>query len=192
MSADRPENATPLAEITHGPSAFERFLDRNQKLLAVLGILLVIATAAWVVYSGIQKSHQETAGAALQKATDLSAIRKVIDEFPDTPAASSAMILLANAQWDDNQQDTAIQTLRDFISAQPKHPAIATAQASLGSKLMQQGKSADAASAFQAIIDNPTSTYLDGFALISLGDLAKSAGDLDRAETYYQRARTDF
>ena len=192
MAADHPESPSPLAEISHGPSAFEQFLDNNQKNLMVLTVVLALGAAGLVVYRGIEKSRQQTAGALLNKAGDLASLQAVINEHADTHAARSATILLADLQWKDGQQDAAIATLRSFIDANPDHPALATARASLGSKLMAQGKNADATKLYQEIADDPKSRYLAPYAMISLGDIAKGAGDTDRAEVFYNRAKSDF
>ncbi|HSP43117.1 MAG TPA: tetratricopeptide repeat protein [Luteolibacter sp.] len=192
MPDDRPQSSAPLAEIAHGPSAFERFLDQNQKLLVVFAILLVIAAAGLVVYRGVEKSRQQTAGAALFEAGELAELNQVIEDHAGTRAAGSAAILLADAQWKDGRQDDAIATLRQFIETHPDHPALATARASLGSKLASQGKNDAAATAFQQVVDDPRSRYLAPYALVSLGDLSQVAGDADKAETLYSRARADY
>ena len=192
MPADQSQPSVPLAEISQGPGAFEQFLDKNQKLLLVFAVLLVIAAAGLVVYRGVEKSRQQTAGAALFKAGELAELNQVIEEHAGTRASGSASILLADAQWEEGRQDDAIVTLRQFIETHPEHPALATARASLGSKLISQGKTDAAATAFQQIIDDPRSRYLAPYALVSLGDLAKVAGDADRAETLYNRARADY
>ena len=192
MPADLSNSPVPLAEISQGPNAFEQFLDRNQKNLVILAILLAIGTAALVVYRGIEQSHQETAGAALAKAEDLAALQAVITEHADTIAAHSAMILLADRQWTAGQQDAAIDTLRKFIAANADHPARPTAQASLGAKLMIQGKAAEAAPIFQAMVDDPKAGFIAPYALICLGDISKTAGDLDKAAAAYNRVKTDF
>jgi predicted negative regulator of RcsB-dependent stress response len=192
MAADHPVSNSPLAEISHGPSAFEQFLDTHQKTLLALTLLLVLAAAGWVVYRGIEKSRQHTAGAQLNQAGDPATLQAVISEHPDTHAARSATILLADLQWKEGQQDTAIGTLRAFIDSNPQHPALATARASLGSKLMAQGKSADATALYQEITDDPQSRYLAPYAMICLGDLAKAAGDTEKAQAFYNRAKTDF
>lgn len=192
MSADLSQSPIPLAEISQGPNAFELFLDRNQKNLIVLAILLALGVAALVVYRGIEQSHEESAGAALNKAEDLTSLQTVIQEHAGTAAASSAMVILAERQWTDGQQDAALETLRKFISANPAHPALPTAQASLASKLMTQGKSAEATEMFKALADNPTARFIAPYALISLGDIAKLAGDPVTAEISYKRVQTDF
>jgi len=192
MSSDLSNTPVPLAEISQGPNALEQFLDRNQKYLIILVLLLAVGTAALVVYRGIEQSRQETAGAALSKAEDLAALQAVVTEHTNTHAAHSAMILLADRQWTAGQQDAAIDTLRKCIAANPDHPARPTAQASLGAKLMIQGKAAEAAPIFQAIVDDPKASFIAPYALICLGDMSKTAGDLDKAAGAYNRVKTDF
>ncbi len=192
MSADLKESSVPLAEISQGPNAFEAFLDRNQKGIVVFAILLALAAVATVVYRGIETSRQQTAGAALNKAEDLTALKAVVDQHADTIAAGSAMVLLANNQWSAGKQDDAIATLQKFIASSPDHPAIPTAKANLGSKLMVQGKSGDAAKLFEDLASDPEARFIAPFALISLGDIAKTAGDLEKAEASYTKAKTAF
>jgi tetratricopeptide (TPR) repeat protein len=192
MSADLKNPPAPLAEISQGPNAFDEFMDRNQKNLIVLALLLAIAAAVFVVYRGIKKSAEETAGAALNKAEDIAALQAVADQHADTAAAGSAMVLLGNKQWTEGQQDAAIATLRKFVDQSPNHPAIPAAKASLGSKLMAQGKTADATQIFEQLAANPSDAYIAPFALISLGDIAKAAGDLERADASYSKVRTEF
>lgn len=192
MPADLPESPVPLAEISQGPNAFEQFLDRNQKNLVILAILLAIGAAVLVIYRGIEKSRMETAGAALNKAEDLASLQAVVKDHAGTTAALSAMVLLADRQWSEGQQDAAIETLRSFISSSPDHPARPAAQASLASKLMTQGKSADAARIFEDVVADPSARFIAPYALISLGDISKVAGDLEKAEASYKRVKTEF
>jgi len=192
MPADLQPSPVPLAEIAQGPNAFEQFLDRNQKNLVILAIVIAVAVAALVVYFGVEKSRQETAGAAFIKAENLAALQGVIKEHSGTVAAASAAVLLAERQWTENQQDASIDTLRKFISANPNHPSLPTARASLAAKFMIQGKSGDATKIFQSLIDDPKSRYIAPYALISLGDIAKLAGDLNKAETSYDRVKNEF
>lgn len=182
----------PLAEISQGPNAFEEFLDRNQKNLIALAILLALGTAALVVYRGIETGRQTSAGEALNKAEDLATLQAVISEHAGTKAAQSAVVLLAESQWADKKQDAAIETLRGFITANPGHPAHGAAQASLGAKLMAQGKSGEAVDVFQSIVSDPKARYIAPYALISLGDIAKAAGDLTKAEASYSRVKSEF
>jgi TolA-binding protein len=113
----------------------------------------------------------------------------VVTEHAGTTAAGSAMVLLANSQWTAGKQDDAIATLRKFIAESPGHPAVPNAKANLASKLMAQGKSGDAAKLFEEIAADPAANFIAPFALISLGDIAKNTGDLEKAEASYTKAK---
>lgn len=192
MSADLQNSPVPLAEISQGPNAFEAFLDRNQKNLILLSIVLALAAAAWVVYQGIQRSNEETAGSELTKATALAGFQSVIDQHPQTAAGQSAMVLLADKQWAEGQQEPALATLRKFIAENPAHAAVPSAQASLGAKLMAQGKTAEAASIFESLANQSSARFIAPYALICLGDLAKAGGDLEKAEASYKKIGASF
>lgn len=195
MSSDTPDSPDaprPLGEISQGPSAFEQFLDRNQKNLVILSISIAVATAAYLVYHGVATSKEHTAGAELFKAKDLPALQNVVEKFRGTAAAGTATIPLAERQWTDGQQDAAIATLKAFIAANADHPARPSAQASLASKLKAQGKAPEAKQLFQELADDPAAAYLAPYALVSLGDLAKASGETEPAEKFYQKAKTNF
>ena len=192
MSADPKESPTPLAEISQGPNAFEAFLDRNQVGIVVLAIALVVGAAGLVVYRGIKASNEETAGAALTKAGTARDYQAVVSEHENTSASGSAMLLLANAQWTEGKQDDSIATLRKLIESHPGHAVIPTAKSSLASKLMSQGKSGDAAKLFEEVASDPTARFIAPFALISLGDIAKADGNLEKAESSYTKVTTEF
>jgi TolA-binding protein len=192
MSADHKETAVPLAEISQGPNAFEAFLDRNQKGLIALTVVLALACAGVVVYRGIESERQKGAGNDLVKAADLAAYQAVADNHANTAAGGSALILLANSQWKEGKKDEAAATLRKFIDTYPEHPALPEAKASLGSKLMAQGKSGDATKLFEELVSDPKAKYIAPFALISLGDIAKAAGDIEKAEKSYSEVKSQF
>ena len=192
MSADLKDSPVPLAEISQGPNAFEAFLDRNQKGIAVFAVLLALGAIGLVVQRGLETNRQEDAGAALVKAEDLASLQAVVDGHKNTKAAGSAMVLLANSQWTAGKQDEAVATLRKFISENPDHAAISAAKASLGAKLLAQGKSGDASKVFDEIVSDPAAAYIAPFALISLGDIAKAENDLAKAETSYAKVKNDF
>ena len=193
VSPDRPEAPRPIGEIVQGPSAFEQFLDRNQKNLVILTILLALAAAGLVIYRGVVSSKEHTAGAELTKADNLAGLRSLIKDHPGTAAAASAEVLLADRQWSEGDKDAAIATLKAFIAANPDHPARPTAQASLGSKLQAlPGKLDEANKVFQQLAEDPAGRFLAPYALIALGDIAKAKGETEAAEKFYQKAKTEF
>lgn len=179
----------PLGEIAIGPSKFEQFLDRNIKGLIAVGVLTAVGALGWIIYNGIQDSHENAAAAELSKSADLTALQAVVSTYPKTVAAGSAEVLLAHQQWKAGQKDTAIQTLRSFIAAQPKHPARPSAQANLAGYLQAQGQLEEAKATYLELTKDRDAKFIEPFALIQLGDIAKAAGDLKAAEEFFTQAR---
>jgi len=192
MAEESTESSRPLAEISHGPSAFEAFLDRNQKGLIVAAILLALAGAGAIVVRGLKQAKIEEAGGALGKATTIAELQEVIKKYPDSPVAGSAKVLLADKQWEGQDLDAAVETLRGFIASNPEHPAVPSAKASLATRLVQQNKAADAEPIFKELADDSKAKYLAPYALIALGDLAKAEGKLDEADASYKRVQESY
>ena len=190
--SDPSTHPLPIGEIVQGPSAFEQFLENNQKLIAVSAVAIALGIGGFMVYRTIQKDHAADAGAALSAAKDIAELEKVKVDFSDTPSAVTAAMGIADKLWSNGQQDEAIATLREIIEKFPSHPASAVAQNALGYRLMAQGKTSDASQAFQAVIDRTDARYLAPAATIALGDIAKKAGELEKAASLYKKASSDF
>jgi predicted negative regulator of RcsB-dependent stress response len=192
MAEESDNTPRPLAEISHGPSAFDAFLDRNQKGMMVLGVLIALAGGAVIVMKGLKESRAYGAGEDLSKAETLTDLQEVLKKHSGTPAAGSASILIASKQWEEGNQDAAIETLKKFVADSPEHPAIPSAKASLATRLMQQGKNDEAATIFRELADGADSRFLAPYALVSLGDIEKSQGKLKEAEATYKKVADDF
>lgn len=192
MSAKPSDPSTPLAEITHGPSKFEEFLENNQKLLLLITVLIALGTVVFVVMRGVEKGKQEAAGASMIDAMNAAELEKIIDEHAGTQASKSAQLLLADKQWSLGERDAAIATLREFLADQADHPAAPTAKASLASKLVVEGRSDEAAALLEDLIDDPETRHLGAYALISLGDIAATADQQDKAMRCYERVIADY
>jgi predicted negative regulator of RcsB-dependent stress response len=191
MSSSSSDSTSPLAEISQAPGAFEQFLERNQKLVAAMAVLIALGAVAFVVLRGIHESKQTAAAHALFKADDIAALQQVAAAHAGSPAAASAMLLLAERQWQDGQRDQSVETLRNFVSGHPTHPAIGTAKASLGSKLMATGANDAAADLFRALAEDPAQSFIAPFAWISLGDIALEGGDKVKARECYTQAKAE-
>ena len=182
----------PLGEISQEPPALEVFLDKHQMKLIALAVLLTIAAIVYVVVKGINQSNEETAGALLTKAEDLSELQTVVKNHGDTEAAFSAKVLLAEKQWADGQQEDAISTLKDFVDSDRDHPARPSAEASLAAKLWSQGKTDEAADLFRNITEDSDSRHLAPYAWISLGDIEAGKGNIAAAEKAYETVENEF
>ncbi|MFC7338556.1 tol-pal system YbgF family protein [Haloferula chungangensis] len=167
-------------------------MDKNQKKLIILGILIALGLAAWVIKEGIREGDYLSAGNALVAAEDAAALEDVMKTHAATPSAASAAVLLSDSQWEQGQQDDSIATLKAEIAANPEHPATAAAYARLAARLSSQGKTEEAKAAFQDIIDRPQARFFAPYALISLGQIAKGEGDIEKAKDYFRQASEGY
>ena len=190
-SSSPPASApAPIAEIDHGPSKLDQFLDAHTKKLVIGVILIALGVIAYVVYDGLAEAEAQKAGAALLQAEKASDYQDVIKQWPESNAAASARLLLADLQWADSQPES-IETLENFISQHPEHPSIATAKVSLGLRLLEQGKTADAIATLTEVAESDSATYIAPLACIALGDIAKAAGETGDAKKWYEKAQED-
>ncbi|MEP4078316.1 tetratricopeptide repeat protein [Haloferula sp.] len=158
----------------------------------IVGLLIALGMAAWVVKEGIQEGAYLSAGNALIAAEDTAALQEVMEIHAGTPSAASAAVLLSDSQWEQGQQDDAIATLNAEIAAHPDHPATSAAYARLAARLDSQGKTDEAKAAYQNVLDRPQAAYYAPYALISLGQIAKSEGEIDKAKDYFRQASEGY
>ena len=133
------DTPTPIAEIDHGPSKFEIFLEENQKLLIGGAVVIFLGVLGYVGFTSFAEMKAAEAGEALASAEESEAIEQVIAQHADSASAGSAALLLANQKADESNQ-AAIDALSEFVSNYPSHPALATATTNLGLRLLNEGK----------------------------------------------------
>lgn len=184
------DTGAPIAEIDLGPSKLDQFLENNQTKLIILAILVGIGVVAYVIYDGLAQAKANDAGAALLSSQQSDDYEKVIKTWPESNAAASARLLLADIQWSDSEDDS-IATLEAFIASHPEHPSIGTAKTSLGLRLLDQGKTDEAREILTEVAENNTYSYIAPMAAIALGDISKAAGNTAQASEWYEKAQLD-
>ena len=186
-----PDNGpSPIGEISQEPSAFEAFLDANQKKLIIFGILVIFCLVGNVVVKGLDKIDKEEAAAAFAEARTGPQYQAVSQEYDGENAGGSAMLLKAQLLWSDQQQQEAIEVLETFVSKYPEHPAVGSGYASLGS-YQQQLKNLDKArEAFEMAAESESAA--SSLALLSLGDLELQAGKDEDAKKIYEKIISEY
>ena len=194
MSEESKSNASdtpaPIGEIEHGPSKFEVFMEKNVKKLILLALLIVIGVAAFVIVSQLGDAKQREAGNALIAAEDPEAYRKVAADYPNSPSASSAKLLLAGQLLDEGKEDEAVKTLKTLADGEGS--TAQQAQFALAGIHLKQGNSDKAKAAYESLLSNSEAKYLHPLSLVALGDIAKAAGEDEKASSYYQRKIDDY
>ncbi len=178
------DTPTPIAEIDHGPSKFEVFLDENMKLIITAAIAIFLGVLAYVGYTGYSSMLNAQAGEDLASADDEPQLQAVISAHGNTASAGAAALLIADIKGNESAED-AINALRDFTSTYPNHPALPTATTSLGLRLLNEGKLPEAEAQLSAVLEMENAEHITPVAQIALGDIAKQNGDKERAREFY-------
>lgn len=190
--SETPSDSTPspIGEISQAPSAFENFLDANQKKLVIVGILVILGIIGYVIYDGLSLMKQKSAAADFAAANTIPQLEAVAKKHQGTPAGGSALIEKARLLWRDQQQQEAVEELQSFLNSSPDHPAHTSALARLGSYFEQMGQLDKAKEALESAAAKKEAA--SSLALLSLGDIARTAGDDEAARAYYERISAEF
>lgn len=174
----------PIAELDHGPSKLDAFLEENQKKLVIAAVLIFLAVLGYVFWNGYAQMKQQNAGELVPMASTEEELTKIFTDRPDSRAAAAAKILLADLKG-NTAPDEAIEQLRDTIAKYPNHPATPKAQTALGLLLLDQSKLDEAEASLNSVLDKEEAAFIAPYAKIGLADIAAKKGQKDRARSLY-------
>jgi len=177
---------TPIAELEHGPSKFEEFLDKHQKKLIIIAALVFIGVLAYILITGLQKKNTEEGGAAFMEASTEKQYRSIISDYGNSPLAGSAAMEIAKLRTTSEDQ---IKALDHFVTSYPDHPGVPYELLKLALIQMNVGKNTDAKNTLDKLISTESAAYLAPRAKIALADIAYTEGDKENAEKIYQKVK---
>jgi TolA-binding protein len=172
------------------------FWDRFKSQIIAALIIVLLAIIGFGAYRFYIDRRAATASALFASAKSADAYQQVIADYPNTPAAADAYLLLAEAQRKENKFTEANMTLQVFIDKNPNHELVSTAKMAMAANLESMGKNDEALSMYRQI----TSTYPNSFnaplALLSQVYLLKAKNQTEEArrvcETILTRYRESF
>src|SRR6476659_3379560 len=97
------------------------FWDRHKNKVFAALVLALLAVAAWGGYRMYSDRRGDTAANLLTAAKTAADFQKVIAQYPDTAAAGSACLFLAEEQRKEKKFSEANTTLQLFIDKNPQH-----------------------------------------------------------------------
>ncbi len=191
------EEIKAIGEIEVGPSKHEVFLNNHYKKLLAGLVVVALGGAAVIGYYSYDTQKEETAANTMMDALQIKSIdaaptaasykRDAIDSVSSgTRASQSAALLAAMIDLNANKTDVAIPALEQLSQTAADLTIRARAAALVANYYTKEGD-AKAVDAWKKLVMMEDNLY-KGFALLSLGDLAKLAGDKDAARQYYTQA----
>lgn len=199
IGALSPEEIKAIGEIELGPSKQEQFLNRHYKKLIAGGIVLMVAVSAGICISSFYRQHNEagshelfaaakvrtTGDAADPSSYDAKALSTVLDAYSGTDSAATAELMegLSLLQGEGTAEN-GLSRLEGVAASTQNEFVRARALAAIASYYMGEGKTGQAVAAWKKVTQLPANAYT-ALAYVSLGDLARNAGDVESARTYY-------
>jgi tetratricopeptide (TPR) repeat protein len=171
---------------------WERF---KAEIIAAL-IIVVLAMVGFGAYRFYSDRRAASASALLASAKSADAYQQVIADYPNTPAAADAYLLLAEARRKEKKFTEANTALQVFIEKNPNHELVSTAKMAMAANLESIGKNEEALSMYQQIASIYPNSFNAPLALLSQMYLLKSKNQTEEArrvcETILTRYRESF
>ena len=154
--------------------------------------LLVLALLGSEFYQAAQRRRAQESSVALDGAKTISEYQKVIDQYPGTPAAANAYLLLASEKIEAKDFAGAAETWQVFAQKFPKHPQVAAALLARGNALAAQGKTDEARAAYQQVASAHSTDYTAPLAFLEEATLLKSQRKLEDARRVYENVVASY
>ncbi len=159
----------------------------------VIGVLVVLlALGGYAGYRFYRDRHNSAAAAMLAGAATEQDYRKIIDQYGETPASASAILLLAEKQRADKKYADANATLKVFVDQHPKHQLVTTARMAMASNLESLGKKDEALAIYQLLVSNYPQDYNAPLALLSQVHLLKEKNKIEDARRVCETIMTQY
>jgi TolA-binding protein len=155
----------------------------------IIGLLLAIVASGAVIYYWSQKQHTgETAAAALSNASGAEQFQKVLDQYPGTAAAATALLFIASSQQEKQDYATAADSYARYLQKNAKSPLAPVAQFAQAECLAAAGKKDEAQAAYLAIINAKPANPHAGGAAVALARIYLADNNTNAA----RQTLTDF
>ena len=156
----------------------EGFFSRNYRLLAIIGVIIVlicIVAAVLTVVGGNNREAKADAVFALEQ--HYNSLLLLDPASADYTSASSQLVSDAESILVQSSADEYAALKANYI---------------LGLYYFDEENWADAQAAFEAVAENGSGTYLGSLALANAAASAENNGDPDTALVYYNRIWDDY
>lgn len=189
MPATTPSTYDPALEA-------QVFWVRHRTELAVGLIVLLLALSGYGGFRFYRERRDAAAAVSLSGAKSEQELRKITDEYGNTPAGAAAQLLLAEKQQGEKKYADANATLQRFVDQHPKHELVTTARMAMAANLESLGKGDEALATYQRLAANYPQSYNAPLALLSQVHLLKAKNKIEDArhvcETIMTQHRDSF
>ena len=160
------------------------FFERGWRWMVVV-VLVLLVLGGYQMYRTNQRAQIERASAMLMSASNLTTLQDIVKQYPNTPAAPIALLLMARSHYDSGNYAMADGAYADFQARYPAHFMSVSAQLGRIHCLEAMGQMDAALDGYSAFVKNNPGHFLAPMALLGK---ARSLAILGR----YGEARIDY
>lgn len=168
------------------------FWLRFQKEIAAALIVVVLGLIGYTGYRFYKNRRDSSAAELLGGAKSPQDYQEVASRYPNTPAAASAYLLLAEKLRNEKKFPEANAALQEFIDKNPEHDFVPTAQLAMAANLEAIGKNDEALAIYQRVVANYPNSFTAPLALISEVPLLKAKNRTDEARRVCEEILTKY
>jgi TolA-binding protein len=155
----------------------------------IIGLVAVIIAAIVVIYYWNRKQHtEEAAAAALANANGAEQLQTVLDQYPDTAAAATALLFIASSRQEKQDYAAAADWYARYLQKNAKSPLAPVAQFAQAECLAAAGKKGEARAAYLAITNAKPANPYSGGAAVALARIYLADNNANAA----RQTLTDF
>ncbi len=185
MQTVQPASRDPVLEA----HAFWHKFQKQIAITVVVLLLLLLGLGGYKLYSDRQNS---AAAAQLAAANSTHGYEQVIADYPNTPAAASAYLFLADIQRNKRMFVESNATLQSFLDKNPKHELASTAAMANAANLESMGKTDEALARYRQVAANYPQDFNAPAALISEVRLLKAKNQPDQVRQICENILTQY
>lgn len=161
------------------------FIERGWRWVVVVVVALVIL-GGYQMYRANQRAQIDRASAMLMSASNLTTLQDIVTQYPTTPAAPIALLLLARSHYDSGNYAMADGAYADFQTRYPTHFMSVSAQLGRYHCMEAQGQMDAALDGYAAFARDNPNHFLAPMALLGKARALTIMGRYGEARIDYE------
>lgn len=189
VQTPKPAGHNPLKdkalEIKEVPEVLTFLRENGAAVIVGAGIAAAIFLG-WSLFRNYQSSQREAAANLLFSAQTPEQIQQVVSQYPKSPAAPLASLLLAGQAFDQGQYEVAQNLFSAFLDQHPTHLLADQARMGILQCMEAAGRYAEALDGYTGFVADKPGHYLEATAVFGKARSLELLGRLDEARATYE------
>lgn len=163
------------------------WFERNKTRVVAMSFLLIAFAVGFAIWKYQTDQAEQKARTAFAQAKSPEMIEKIIQDYPQSPSAAVAAMMLADIHFQKHEWEKANTLYQQVVDHFPKSNLVSAARYGLASVLEANHKISEALAAYKEIADKDPSSFQAPQALYATGRLLEQSNQLDEARKVYEK-----